>query len=129
MRNYLPDIDEDDTIPDQIWTEVYGTLDQVSDEVGQEEISNRDILKFKGWSPNCFWDLQKKGIFNEDAYIEYAEICTKDILYRDWAPQMAKRRYKIIQGGYIPGALYGITWAIFRRYPAKLRKHAKESRP
>lgn len=119
MRNYLPDIGEDDTIPDQIWTEVYRTLDQISDEVGQEEISNGDILKFEGWSPNCFTHLLAKGIGDESSLIEYAENQTQVIIYKEWAPQMAKRRYKIIQGGYIPGALYGITWAIFRRYPIR----------
>jgi len=98
-------------ISDKTWTEIYRTLDSVSDECGEEVLSNGDILKFEGWSPNCFSDV----VENENDFEEYAKSQTPNIVENDWVPKMRRRRCKPIESGFEPGGLYGVTWALFRR--------------
>ena len=109
MHEHLLIMDDPDYIPDEIWSEVYRTLDQVSDECGAEILSNGCILKYEGWSGFCASELP------EDEIAGYAEDQSHLIIDREWIPKMAKRKYKIIDGGYIPQGLYGIIWAIFRK--------------
>ncbi len=120
MQEQNPDILADDIIPDGIWNEVYRILDSVSDECGEDELSNCDILKYEGWSGNCFSDLDK---FDGDEE-EYAASQTSSIVDGDWVPQMVRRKYKLIENGYEPGGLYGVTWAIFRRVLKKASRKA-----
>ena len=98
-------------ISDETWTEIYKILDRVSDECNEEELSNGDILKFEGWSPNCF----PEAVEDEDDSENYARSQSPDIIEKDWLPQMKRRRCRLITSGFEPGGLYGVTWALFRR--------------
>ena len=121
MEEHTPDGVDEEVIPNEIWNEIYRILDKVSDECGQEELSNGDILKYEGWSANCFEDIDEEFEGDEE---EYAASQTPGIVNKDWAPKMARRRCKLIESGYEPGGLYGVTWAIFRRLPKKTRGRA-----
>ncbi len=116
MHEHAADSLDDEIIPDEIWYKVYRILDSVSDECGEEELSNGDILRYEGWSANCFSDINDEFDGDEE---DYAASRSPDIVNNDWRPKMAKKRCKLIESGYEPGGLYGVTWAVFTRVRRK----------
>ena len=99
-------------VPASITNEMWEVLDSISDEVGEQPIEDRYLLKYEGWSPSCF----PSSIRTEGAMRNYASERTPSVL-REWDSNMRKR-------GYVPTqerayddhlGLYGVTYALYRR--------------
>jgi len=118
-------------VPPEIWTQVWETLEQISDEAGEEKLGNGYILKYEGWGGACVEDAwltveaeqKKRGIDTESAEAEgereaaccaYAEEQSYTIADHEWKPALRRRGYRFIDGGQEPGGLYGRTWALFK---------------
>lgn len=86
-------------------------LDEISDEIGEEQLDPIHILKFEGWSPSCMPEsILSKG---EHAMSLYAERQAPKI-HREWRKEMSTRGYKMVKEGHEPGkGLYGVTWALY----------------
>jgi len=104
------------TVPSHIMKKAMDSIDEVSDDIGEEQLDDDHILKFEGWSGFCVskvWEETKED--KEEACEEFAEKESYKIIENEWKPQMDRRGYKFIDGGYARGGLYGRTWAIFKR--------------
>lgn len=118
--------------PPEIWPRVWEMLEQVSDEVGEEELGNGYVLKYEGWGGACVDDAwltveaeqKKRGIDTESAEAEeereaaccaYAEEQSCTMVDHEWEAALSRRGYRLIDGGYEAGGLYGRSWALFER--------------
>jgi hypothetical protein len=122
-----------ETIPyHQIWSRVWNTLEEVSDESGEDDLEGGYLLKYEGWSGVCVEGVcekveaeqKREGIDSEgedaeekreEAFSEYAEEQSYKIIDDEWKPELEKRGYRFINGAYDSGGLYGITWALFKK--------------
>jgi hypothetical protein len=120
-----------DEVPDKIWDEVDEHISDVSDEIGEERLSDDYLLKYEGWGGICIeavWlrmleEQGKKGIETEsehdidereEACLEFAKEQTYRIIVEEWIPQLVHRGLEYIEGGFIHGGLYGRAYALFR---------------
>jgi len=95
-------------IPQKVRDYFQEILNEVSDEVGQEQIGQY-LLKYEGWSPNCF----PANYRNENAMYNYAARQTPKIV-KEW--QQVLPNYALLESGYQEeSGLYGVTYAIFKR--------------
>ena len=94
-------------IPQNVRDYFQETLDEISDETGQET-KGRYLLKYEGWSPSCFPPHLK----HDNALYNYAARQTPKII-KEW--QQALPHYKLLESGYIEEqGLYGVTYAILQ---------------
>lgn len=116
--------------PPKIWKRVWGTLEEISDESGEDHLGEGYLLIYEGWTGVCverIWseteaqqarrmiDIEGEGAEKdkETACYEYAEKESYKIIDDEWKPQLKERGYRFICGGYDHGGLYGRTWALF----------------
>jgi len=116
----------------EIWEQVWGTLEEISDESGEEELGEGYLLKYEGWGGICVEDIwanveaeqKKRGIDiesmeseeeREQACYEYAEEQSYKIIGEEWKSQLKERGYCFITGGHDDGGLYGRTWVLFKK--------------
>lgn len=102
-------------ISPKIWKWVWDTLEEISHEVGTEE-NGEYILVYEGWSGVCVsrvFDPKKSERENEDRYYKYADEQSDDII-KEWL-EGYKETHHLIDCGYEPIGLYGVTWALFKR--------------
>jgi len=119
-------------LPSKIWKLAQRTLEEISDECGEEDLGCGYLLKYEGWSSMCVekvWsktevEQKKNGIDtdSEEAKGEIEEICRKyaeqqsyKIIHEEWELQLLERGYRFISGGYDSGGLYGRTWTLFKK--------------
>jgi len=98
----------------KIWEWVWDTLIEISHEVDTEE-NGEYMLTYEGWSGICVssvFDPTKSDEENEDRYYEYAEEQSDDII-KEWLEE-CKETHDLIDYGYEPTGLYGVTWALFK---------------
>ena len=118
--------------PSEIWKLVSDTLEEISDESGDEDLGEGYLLKYEGWSGVCveevwveveakekgrgidIWSEEAEGE-SEQACYEYAEEQSYKIIDDEWKPELKGRGYHFIAGGYDHGGLYGRTWALFKK--------------
>ena len=78
---------------------------------------NREyMLVYEGWSGICVssvFDSTKSEEENEDRYYDYAEDQSDDII-KEWVEEY-KKTHLLIDCGYEPMGLYGVTWVLFKR--------------
>ena len=92
-------------VDEQMWN----TLDEVSDEVGELELDGY-ILKYEGWSASCF-----PPKLPENFFISYA-IRQSPKIHKEWDAEMQKRHYKAVSLGHDEHlGLYGVTYALYGR--------------
>jgi hypothetical protein len=120
-----------------VMNEVWDFMSDVSDEIGELGIGEGYILKYEGWGGFCVegvWagveNKQKKSGIpinsesakaeRENACYEYAADQTHIIIEDEWIPEMEKRGFSFIDGGYDEGGLYGRTWALFKKRGNKI---------
>ena len=97
-------------IPEDINTQMWNILDEISDEVGHTHLGNNYVLKYEGWSPSCF-----PPTLPENFFVNYA-IRQSPKIHKEWNAEMTKRGYKAIELGHDEHlGLYGITYALYRR--------------
>ena len=125
-------INSKETTPPRIWNLVWDKLEEVSDENGEDELGEGYLLKYEGWGGVCVEEVwvrveekqkrQGKGVYSEEAEeereeacYEYAEEQSYKIIDRGWKPELRKRGYCFIEGGYDAGGLYGRTWVLFKK--------------
>lgn len=115
-------------VPPEVYERAWALLGEISDEVGEEELGCGYLLKYEGWSAGCledWWALGETGQGpnrgdegaeaedqEDDAYCDYAEAQSERIIDDEWRPALCRRGYRCIAGGYLPGGLYGRTWAL-----------------
>ncbi|MFH1640165.1 MAG: hypothetical protein ABIB93_07665 [Chloroflexota bacterium] len=116
----------------KIWGKIYDVLDEVSDEVGEDVVGGGFLLKYEGWGSSCVEELwckieteqKKRGIdiSSDEAEEEREGVCfvfveeqSEKMIAFEWKPEMKKRGYCFIDGGYEHGGLYGKTWALFKK--------------
>lgn len=119
-------------IQSEIWDLVWNSLEDVSDESGEEDLGNGYLLKYEGWGGVCVekvWanvesEQEKTGIDTkseeskeerEQACYEYAEEQSHRIIDDEWKPELKEMGCRFIAGGYDNGGLYGKAWALFKR--------------
>lgn len=119
-------------LPPKIWKWILDTLEEVSDEIGEEDLGEGYLLKYEGWGGICVEKVRlkievqqkRKGIDilrdlaqeeREKAYYEYAKEQGYKIIDDEWKPELKGRGYCFIDGGYNAGGLYGRTWALFKK--------------
>ena len=93
-------------------------LAEVSDEIGEEDLGDGYLLKYKGWDGACIdeiWNSFEEEQEREDASYQYAEDQSYIIISNEWKPELKHRGYTFIDGGYDSGGLYGRTWALFKK--------------
>jgi hypothetical protein len=115
-----------------IYKLAYDTLSEISDECGEEELVEGYLLKFEGWCSICFeevlimieaeqlkrdMDIESREAEDEKmtACYNYAEEKSYLIIENEWKPELERRCYNFIDGGYDKGGLYGITWSLFKK--------------
>jgi len=101
--------------PRKIREWLWDTLAEISDEIGIEE-NGRYMLAYEGWSGDCvshLFDPKKSEEENEDEYYKYAEAKSNNII-KEWL-QEYKETHHLIDYGYKPIGLYGVTWALFKK--------------
>ena len=125
-------------VPDSLWDPIQAIVQEVSDEIGEEDLGDGYFLKYEGWGGLCIehvWlrvlELQERAGLDtesaeaiearEDACYEYAEKQTDKIIEAVWIPEMKKRGFTYLYGSFDPGGLYGRTWALFGRRKAGKR--------
>jgi hypothetical protein len=105
-----------DTLPlQEIWDWVWNTLSEVSHEIGLEE-NNAYLLAYEGWNGFCVssvFDSKKSDEENEVSYYKFAEEKSSEVI-EEWITRY-KNQYYLIDGGYEPTGLYGVTWALFKK--------------
>lgn len=123
---------EGKTVPPETWTQVWETLNQISGEAGEEKLEGCHFLKYEGWGGACVeavwqevWEQQRaRGADVESAQAEeereaacsqYAEEQSYMIVDHEWKPALRRRGYRLVDGGYEDGGLYGRTWALFKK--------------
>ena len=102
-------------IPPKIWNWVWDTLEEISDEIGIEK-RGKYLLKYEGWGGFCVsdaYDPNKSDEENEDESYKYAEEQSDDVI-EEWI-EGYKKTHNLIECGYEPTGLYGVTWALFER--------------
>jgi len=105
--------------PHKIWRWVWDTLEEISDEVGTEE-NEEHLLAYEGWSGLCVskvFDPTKSDEENEDTYYKFAEEQSNEVI-EEWIEKHKDHHY-LIDFGYESSGLYGVTWALFKKYPVK----------
>ena len=86
-------------------------LDEITDEVGTAE--NGDyLLAFEGWSDVCFMEAD----IEPDEYCDYAEKQSDNII-EEWVEKY--KEYQLVDAGYAPTGVYGVTWALFKQSKSK----------
>lgn len=106
--------------PSEIWELVWDTLEEVSDEIGAEE-NGEYLLAYEGWDGLCVskvFDPTKSDEENEDFYYRFAEEESSGII-KEWIEKY-RDHYYLIDCGYEPTGLYGVTWALFKKFNDKL---------
>ncbi len=106
--------------PHEIWAWVWNILEEVSDEIGGEE-NGKYLLVYEGWGGLCVskvFDPKKSEEENEEAYHKFAEEQSNELIER-WIEEYEKH-YRLIDCGHEPTGLYGVTWALFKRYSYEL---------
>jgi len=101
---------------------VYNFLEDVSDDVGESELSKNYILMYEGWSHGCFEDIYDDSLDEEENdanFYQYAEEQSPIIIKNDWIPKKIKENMSYVDGGYYGGGLYGVTWALFKKNKKK----------
>lgn len=115
----------------EIDRQIFEILADVSDEIGEAQIDDGYLLKYEGWGGFCVEEVwanvenkqKESGIDNdsesakaerESACYKHAADQTTSIIENEWIPEMKKRGYVFIDGGYDEGGLYGRTWALFK---------------
>lgn len=104
-----------ETVPSSIWKWVWDTSAEISHEVGTEE-NGEYMLAYEGWSGICVssvFNPEKSEEENENGYYKYAEEQSDDII-KEWIEEYKETRH-LIDYGYEPTGLYGVTWALFKR--------------
>lgn len=116
--------------PPKIWKRVWGTLEEISDDSGEDDLGEGYLLRYEGWTGVCvekIWseteaeqarrriDIEGEEAEREKetACYEYAEKESYKIIDDEWKPQLQARGCRFICGGYDHGGLYGRTWALF----------------
>ena len=116
----------------EIWEKVWNSLEEISDESGEDDLGEGYLLKYEGWSGVCVEEVwakveerqKREGMDikseeaeeeREEACYEYAEEQSYKIIDDEWKPELKERGYRFIDGGYDWGGLYGRTWAIFKK--------------
>jgi len=104
------------SVPQTITDEMWETLDSVSDETGEQELSNRYILKYEGWSPSCF----PAAVTSEGAMRSYA-VGHSDAVLQEWRQAMRKRGYRATSEEAHDSnlGLYGVTYALYEKVGKK----------
>ena len=100
----------------EIWEWVWNTLEEISDEIGVEE-NGKYLLPYEGWSGLCVskvFDSAKSEEENEDAYYKFAEEQSNEVI-EEWIEEY-KDHYCLIDCGHEHTGLYGVTWALFKKY-------------
>ena len=106
-------------LPLEIWNWVWDTVAEISDEVGTEE-KGKYLLAYEGWGSicvSCEEDPKKSDEENEAAYYKYARDQSDEVI-KEWVSTY-KKTYRLIESGYEPTGLYGVTWALFVRSKSK----------
>ncbi len=128
-ENSIPTTDDELT---DVMNEVWDFMSDVSDEVGEAEVGDGYLLKYEGWGGFCaenVWaDAENKqrnsGVDvnsenakaeRENTCYEYAANQSGGIIDDEWIPELKKRGYLFIDGGYDEGGLYGRTWTLFKK--------------
>ena len=97
-------------IPKHIDEQMWNTLDEISDEVGELELDEHWLLKYEGWSANCFPPKLPENLF-----VNYT-IRQSPKIHKEWSAEMKQRGYKPITLGHDENlGLYGITYALYKR--------------
>ena len=116
--------------PPKVWRRVWDTLEEVSDDSGEDDLGEGYLLRYEGWGGVCVekvWtkteaEQMRRGIDIEaeeaeeervTACYEYAEKESYKIIDKEWELQLKERGYRFVCGGYDPRGLYGRTWALF----------------
>lgn len=116
--------------PPKVWKRVWDTLEEISDDSGEDDLGEGYLLRYEGWSGVCVekvWgrteaeqvrrEIDIEGEEAEEeretACCEYAKKESYKIIDDEWEPQLEERGYRFIYGGYDHGGLYGRTWALF----------------
>jgi hypothetical protein len=108
---------------------LWNTLEEISDESGEDDLGEGYLLRYEGWGGVCVekvWSemeaeqvrsrIDIEGMEAEEretTCYEYAEKESYKIIDDEWEPQLKERGYHFICGGYEHGGLYGRTWALF----------------
>ena len=103
-------------VPHKIWQWVWDNLEEISDEVGIEK-NGEYLLAYEGWGGFCVskvYDSTKSDEENEDAYYKFAEAQSSEVI-DEWVG-IYRNRYSLIDCGHKPTGLYGVTWALFKKY-------------
>ena len=101
--------------PPKIWKWVWNTLGEVSDEIGIEE-NGKYLLAYEGWSGLCVssvFDSKKSDEENNEFCYKFAEEESNEVI-AEWFKKY-KNLYYVIDCGYEPTGLYGVTWALFKK--------------
>ncbi|MEA3474879.1 MAG: hypothetical protein U9R23_00290 [Candidatus Cloacimonadota bacterium] len=103
-------------VPHKIWQWIWDNLEEISDEVGIEE-NGKYLLAYEGWGGCCVskvYDPTKSSEENEDAYYRFAEEQSSEVI--DELVGIYKEHYFLIDSGHETIGLYGVTWALFKKY-------------
>jgi hypothetical protein len=119
-----------DPVPSIVRDWAASELDGVSGEI---RVVRRGpwLLAYEGWGGFCVesvWDEKRSDEENEDAAYAYAEEQSPTVI-REWVDKLSK--CELVESGYMPTGLYGVTWALFRRkswFTTKTTKDTKNSR-
>ena len=99
----------------EIWKWLWNTIEEISDEIGAEE-KGEYLLAYEGWSGLCVskaFDPAKSDEENEDAYYKFAEEQSSTVI-EEWIEE--HKDHHLIDCGHEPMGLYGVTWALFKKY-------------
>jgi len=91
-------------------SQIREVLDQISDETGERKLDENWLLKFEGWSPNCF-----PSKLPQNFWIAYA-IKQAPKIYKEWNAEMSRRGYKAVMLEHDEHlGLYGVTYALYHK--------------
>ena len=117
---------------DYVMELISNILEEVSDEVGEENIDGGYLIKYEGWGAICLENILKEigldltnislNIYNEerqeklwDIIYDFLGAESYKIINYEWKPVLEEDGYQFIDGGFQIGGLYGKTWALFKR--------------
>lgn len=109
-------------IPDKIWGWIWDILEEISDEVSIEK-NGEYLLAYEGWGGFCVsevLDPTKSDEENENTYYKFAEEQSSEVI-DEWI-EIYKEHYFLIDCGHEPTGLYGVTWALFKKYSNDITK-------
>ncbi|TKJ30638.1 hypothetical protein CEE39_08110 [bacterium (candidate division B38) B3_B38] len=72
-------------------------------------------MAYEGWSGLCVnkaFDPAKSDEENEDSYYKFAE-AQSCVVIKKWIVEY--KDHHLINCGHLPSALYGVTWALFKK--------------